>query len=73
MDLFMTYVLDNLREHGSRAVRVFPAASRVLLSFADRIANEVVRPFFQSMTAFIFLRTQLWRPMFRWENILRRS
>lgn len=38
----MNYVLDALREHGSRAVRVFPPASGVLLSFADRIASEVV-------------------------------
>ena len=42
MDDFMTYILDNLREHGSRAVRVFPAASNVLINFADRIATDVV-------------------------------
>jgi hypothetical protein len=39
----MGLVLDALREHGSRAVRVFPPAAGVLLSFADRIATEVVR------------------------------
>ena len=43
MDVFMGFVLDALREHGSRAVRVFPPAAGVLLSFADRIATEVVR------------------------------
>ncbi|KAI0267323.1 exocyst complex component Sec10-like protein [Gloeopeniophorella convolvens] len=42
MDAFMSFVLDALREHGSRAVRVFPPAAGVLLSFADRIATEVV-------------------------------
>ncbi len=39
----MGFVLDALREHGSRAVRVFPPAAGVLVSFADRIATEVVR------------------------------
>ena len=43
MDAFMGFVLDALREHGSRAVRVFPPAAGVLVSFADRIATEVVR------------------------------
>ena len=43
MDAFMGFVLDALREHGSRAVRVFPPAAGVLVSFADRIAMEVVR------------------------------
>ncbi len=43
MDVFMGFVLDALREHGSRAVRVFPPAAGVLVSFADRVATEVVR------------------------------
>ncbi len=43
MDTFMGFVLVALREHGSRAVRVFPPAAGVLLSFTDRIATEVVR------------------------------
>ena len=43
MDAFMGFVLHALREHGSRAVRVFPPAAGVLVSFADRIATEVVR------------------------------
>ena len=39
----MTYVLDALREHGTRAVHVFPPSANVLLSFSERLANEVVR------------------------------
>ncbi|KZT22891.1 hypothetical protein NEOLEDRAFT_1070445 [Neolentinus lepideus HHB14362 ss-1] len=42
MDELMTNVLDAIREHGARAVRVFPPPSGVLLSFADRLAVEVV-------------------------------
>ncbi|EPQ50311.1 hypothetical protein GLOTRDRAFT_50733 [Gloeophyllum trabeum ATCC 11539] len=42
MDILMTNVLEALRDHGARAVRVFPPESNVLLSFADRIAVEVV-------------------------------
>jgi recyclin-1 len=42
MDEFIKYVLSALTEHGSRAVRVFPPDSRVLLSFADRLAVDVV-------------------------------
>ena len=43
MDSFMTEILKHIVDHGSRAVRVFPPASQVLLLFADRVANEVVR------------------------------
>ncbi|KAI0046320.1 hypothetical protein FA95DRAFT_1583077 [Auriscalpium vulgare] len=42
MDKFMNFVLDAVREHGSRAVRVFPPAAGVLIAFSDRIALEVV-------------------------------
>lgn len=42
----MTAVLDAVKEHGSRAVRVFPPVSDVLLSFAHRVASEVVRRHF---------------------------
>ena len=42
MDEFIKYVMNALKENGSRAVRVFPADSRVLLSFADRLAVDVV-------------------------------
>lgn len=38
----MTAILGSIVEHGSRAVRVFPPASDVLVSFADRVATEVV-------------------------------
>lgn len=44
MDEFIAHILYSLREHGSRAVRVFPPASEVLLAFAHRLATEVVRP-----------------------------
>ncbi|KIM77632.1 hypothetical protein PILCRDRAFT_615587 [Piloderma croceum F 1598] len=42
MDDFMAHIFAAIREHGSRAVRVFPPSSQVLLAFADRVANEVV-------------------------------
>ena len=42
MDEFIAEILGALQEHGSRAVRVFPPQANVLLSFADRLANEVV-------------------------------
>ena len=45
MDGFMWHVLGALREHGKRAVSVFPPAANVLLSFSERLANEVVRVF----------------------------
>jgi recyclin-1 len=43
MDEFMGRILGALREHGARAVRVFPPEAGVLLSFADRLATELVR------------------------------
>ena len=42
MDRFMEHVLDALRNDGQVAVRVFPATSFVVISFAERLANEVV-------------------------------
>ncbi|TFK62641.1 hypothetical protein BDN72DRAFT_889964 [Pluteus cervinus] len=42
MDEFMNHILKSIIEHGSRAVRVFPPASQVLILFAERLANEVV-------------------------------
>ena len=44
MDAFMSFVLKAIEEHGSRAVRVFPPPSQVLISFAERIAQDVVSP-----------------------------
>ncbi|KAG8918286.1 F-box protein: endocytic membrane traffic, recycling ReCYcling 1 [Tulasnella sp. 418] len=42
MDDFMKHVLDAIRTHGAMAVRVFPPPSGVLISFCERLANEVV-------------------------------
>jgi recyclin-1 len=53
MDQFMNTVLAALVEHGSRAVRVFPPESQVLINFADRLAVEVVR-FRPSSSPFCF-------------------
>ena len=46
MDEFMAQILDAIHEHGSRAVRIFPPPAQVLVSFADRLANDVVRHIF---------------------------
>jgi recyclin-1 len=48
MDGFMAHIFASIREHGSRAVRVFPPSSQVLLAFAERVTNEVVCPFISS-------------------------
>ncbi len=42
MDTFMNHILAVLKEQGGRAVKVFPPEANVLLSFAERIASEVV-------------------------------
>ncbi|KAJ7366617.1 exocyst complex component Sec10-like protein [Mycena albidolilacea] len=49
MDEFMASILAAITEHGSRAVRVFPPASDVLISFCDRVANEVVAEYTTSL------------------------
>ena len=49
MDAFITQVLNVLKVHGGRAVRVFPPEANVLLSFAERIANEVVRDIYAEL------------------------
>ncbi|CAK5284347.1 unnamed protein product [Mycena citricolor] len=49
MDDFMASVLGAIAEHGSRAVRVFPPASDVLISFCDRIAVDVVSDYITSL------------------------
>ncbi|KZP28233.1 hypothetical protein FIBSPDRAFT_947817 [Athelia psychrophila] len=41
-DRFLAHVLGALREHGARAVRVFPPRAGVLLAFAERLAGDVV-------------------------------
>ena len=45
MDDFVANVVGSVIEHGSRAVRVFPPPSQVLIAFADRLASEVVHTF----------------------------
>ena len=42
MDRFIAHILAALREHGARAVRVFPAPAGVPLAFAERLANDVI-------------------------------
>jgi len=42
MHEFITAMNTSLAEDGSRAVRVFPPASEVLIQFADRVATEIV-------------------------------
>ncbi|KAG8757442.1 F-box protein: endocytic membrane traffic, recycling ReCYcling 1 [Ceratobasidium sp. 423] len=42
MDKFMSHVLEAVEKHGALATRVFPPASRVLPSFADRLASDVI-------------------------------
>ncbi|RPD52774.1 hypothetical protein L226DRAFT_547378 [Lentinus tigrinus ALCF2SS1-7] len=49
MDEFIAEILAALQEHGSRAVRVFPPEANVLVSFADRLANEVVGEYISSL------------------------
>ncbi|PFH53495.1 hypothetical protein AMATHDRAFT_73316 [Amanita thiersii Skay4041] len=51
MDEFMSAVLTSIEEHGSRAVRVFPPASQVLVSFAERLANDVVGEYITDLLA----------------------
>ena len=42
MDAFISSVLTILKDQGGRAVRVFPPDAGVLVSFAERLTNEVV-------------------------------
>ncbi|KIP09764.1 hypothetical protein PHLGIDRAFT_126067 [Phlebiopsis gigantea 11061_1 CR5-6] len=49
MDAFITTILATLREQGGRAVRVFPPDAAVLLSFSERLANEVVGEYIISL------------------------
>ena len=52
MDDFMNHVLNAIRADGEIAMRVFPPESYVLLSFADRVATEVVSsPYTQLATS----------------------
>jgi len=60
MDEFMAQILDAIHEHGSRAVRIFPPHAQVLVSFADRLANEVVRQIL-SHAIYLFKARLGWR------------
>lgn len=62
MDEFMEHVLNSLHSDGAIAVRVFPPSSYVVLSFADRIASEVVR-------TRPCLNSPKLMKLFRWANI----
>lgn len=42
MDAFITHVLETFRMDAERATKVFPPAAMVVLSFCDRVANDVV-------------------------------
>ena len=42
MDAFMTHVLETVRIDAERAVNVFPTGAQVILSFCERVANDVV-------------------------------
>ena len=42
MDEFMKYVLESFTESGSVVVRVFPPESLTLLSFASKLATDVI-------------------------------
>jgi len=42
MDEFMKYVLKEFSESGSVAVRVFPSESLTLLTFASKLATDVI-------------------------------
>ncbi|KAF8652821.1 hypothetical protein AX16_004144 [Volvariella volvacea WC 439] len=61
MDEFMNEILGAIGEHGSRAVRVFPPASQVLIFFAERLANEVVGEY---ITALLTRAREISTPVF---------
>ena len=44
MDAFISHVLEAFRADAETAAQVFPPSARVLLSFCDRVANDVVNP-----------------------------
>lgn len=49
MDAFITHVLETFRIDAERATRVFPPEAKVILSFCDRVANDVVGEYVQSL------------------------
>ena len=42
MDTFMDHITETMKGDGAVAVNVFPSDSYVVLSYADRVAQEVV-------------------------------
>lgn len=42
MDAFISHVLEAFRMDAETAVQVFPPSARVVLSFCERVANDVV-------------------------------
>lgn len=55
MDEFMSALLASIGEHGSRAVRVFPPPAQVIIYFAERLANEVVRSICNAYPSFFLM------------------
>ncbi|EIW71948.1 recyclin-1 [Tremella mesenterica] len=49
MDAFMSHVLETFRLDAQLAVRVFPLSARVVLSFCERVANDVIGEYLQSL------------------------
>ncbi|TXT05991.1 hypothetical protein VHUM_03752 [Vanrija humicola] len=49
MDAFMNHVLESFRIDAETAVRVFPAGARVVHSFAERLADEVIGEYIQTL------------------------
>ncbi|KAL7424555.1 F-box protein: endocytic membrane traffic, recycling ReCYcling 1 [Cryptotrichosporon argae] len=49
MDAFMTHILESFRLDAETATHVFPPASRVVLSFCDRVAQDVIGEYIQAL------------------------
>lgn len=45
MDTFINHVLEALRSDGSKAITIFPRESYAVISYAEKLASEVVIPF----------------------------
>lgn len=55
MDAFMSHVLEAFRIDAETAHSVFPPKAKVVLSFCDRLSNEVVCSFFSQSKHFTYL------------------
>ncbi|KAG9104359.1 F-box protein: endocytic membrane traffic, recycling ReCYcling 1 [Ceratobasidium sp. 392] len=51
MDKFMSHILNSISTHGALATRVFPPASRVLPTFAERLATDVIGEYITPLLA----------------------